>query len=176
MTRPSRGPSHLRRQPASRAQALVELALVLPVLLGIIAVLFQFGILFVAYLTLVHEGRDIGRFVAVHPDMIDGTSCTTVDTTVTPNTPSLWKIACDDAPQVINPSNLTSITVTPACSARVNTHCVARTTGSQVTVTLTYNASSNIFWPSAFRIGPFFTYSVPPTVFTYDYTVMVEPH
>jgi hypothetical protein len=148
----------------------------MPILLGTIAVLFQFGILFVAYLSLVHEGRDVGRYVAVHPDTIDGTGCTDADLTVTPHTPSIWKMACDDAPQVINSSHLTNVTLTPACSARVNTHCVARTTGSQVIVTLTYDASSNIFWPTAFRIGPFFAYSVPPTTFTYDYAVMVEPH
>jgi hypothetical protein len=57
-------------------------------LLGIITVLFQFGILFIAYLSLVHETRDIGRFVAVHPDTIDGTCA---------NTNSLWGKVCDDA-------------------------------------------------------------------------------
>jgi len=58
-------------------------------------VLFQFGILFVAYLSLVHETRDIGRNVAVHPDTLDGTCTTAV---------SLWKQVCDDAPAVIDPS------------------------------------------------------------------------
>jgi Flp pilus assembly protein TadG len=163
----------IRGRASGRGQALLELALVMPVLLGLIAALFQFGILFVAYLSLVHEGRDIGRYVAVHPDTIDGASCTDVGPG---NAPSVWKMACSDAPQVISASRLTSVSVTPACSSLTNTHCVARTTGTQLIVTLTYNASSNIFWPTAFRLGPFFAYSVPPTIFTYDYAVMVEPH
>ena len=46
----------------------MELALVMPIRLGIIAVLFQFGVIFVSLLTIVHEARDVGRWVAVHPD------------------------------------------------------------------------------------------------------------
>jgi hypothetical protein len=46
------------------AQALVELALVMPLPLGIIIVLFQFALLFLSYLTLVHMARDVGRWLA----------------------------------------------------------------------------------------------------------------
>src|ERR1700704_1695090 len=95
-------PPVLRARPVALArhtpgQALVELAIVLPILLGIVTVLFQFGILFIAYLSIVHETRDIGRFVAVHPDTIDGvagTACTATGT--------LWRQVCDDAPTVID--------------------------------------------------------------------------
>src|SRR5258708_3949654 len=69
-----RGVNQTRR---AHGQALVEMAFVMPLLIGIVAVLFQFGILFIAYLSIVHEMRDIGRWVAVHPDTIDGTSCST---------------------------------------------------------------------------------------------------
>ena len=50
-----------------RSQALVEFALVMPVLVGIVAVLFQMGFLFVAYVSLLHATRDVGRWLAVHP-------------------------------------------------------------------------------------------------------------
>src|ERR1700730_16080517 len=80
--------AHLAHRP--QGQALVELAIVMPLLIGIVATLFQFGILFIAYLSMVHEMRDIGRWVAVHPDSIDGTNCSTAN--------SLWQQACLDAP------------------------------------------------------------------------------
>src|SRR3981081_2126561 len=81
-----------------KGQALVELAIVMPILVGIIAVLFQLGILFVAYLSLVHEMRDIGRWAAVHPDTIDGATCSDAG--------SLFAQVCADAPSVIDTSKL----------------------------------------------------------------------
>src|SRR5882762_3193987 len=96
-------PADLR--PKHKAQSLVEFAIIVPLMVGIVAVLFQLGILFIAYLSLVHETRDIGRFVAVHPDMIDG-SCVTNN--------SLWKQVCDDAPSVVD-KTLVTPTFAPAC-------------------------------------------------------------
>src|ERR1044072_854122 len=60
-----------RLMPLQHGQALVELAIVMPILVGIVAVLFLLGILFVAYLSLVHEMRDVGRWAAVHPNTVD---------------------------------------------------------------------------------------------------------
>src|SRR4030088_438152 len=95
-----------RRRPAhpvkkQKAQSLVELAIILPLLVGIVAVLFQFGILFIAYLSLVHETRDIGRYVAVHPDTIDGVAATACSATST-----LWRQVCDDAPSVVDKTRI----------------------------------------------------------------------
>ena len=140
----------------------------MPVLTGIIVVLFQFGILFIAYLSLVHEGRDVARYAAVWPDKIDGTSCSTAQ--------SFWKQVCDDAPGVINTNSITQVSLSPACSALVNSHCTGRTPGSQLTVTLTYDASASVFLPTTLRLGPWFTVALPSSTFAYDYTVMIEPH
>src|SRR6266852_1160801 len=145
-----------RRCPANpvdkqKAQSLVEFAIVLPLMVGIVAVLFQLGILFIAYLSLVHETRDIGRFVAVHPDMIDGT-CTT--------TSSLWKQVCDDAPTVID-KTLVTPTFSPACATLSAGKCTGRTAFSQMHITLQYNASSIIFLPTTFRLGPFLNATIP---------------
>src|SRR5712691_3227127 len=107
----------------SRGQSLVELALIMPLLVGIVAVLFQFGILFVAYLSIVNETRDIGRYVAVHPDTVDGTLCTSAN--------SLWKQVCDDAPSVISAANVTP-TFTPSCTTLASGKCTGRTAGTSI--------------------------------------------
>jgi hypothetical protein len=161
-----------RRRPVDHtgknsAQALVELALVMPILVGIIAVLFQFGILFVAYLSLVHETRDIGRYVSVHPDTIDGTSCTTAN--------SLWKQVCDDAPTVIDSSRVTP-SFTPTCASLSSGKCANRPALSSLHIAMTYNASSLIFLPTTFRLGPWLNVAIPTSLPTYDYYVMVEQH
>jgi Flp pilus assembly protein TadG len=53
------------RRTSERGQALVELALIMPLLVGVVAVLFQTGVLFLSYLSLVHASRDVGRWLAV---------------------------------------------------------------------------------------------------------------
>jgi hypothetical protein len=150
----------------SRAQAIVELALVMPLLLGIVTVLFQFGILFVAYVSIVHEARDIGRFVAVHPDTIDGVRCT--------DTGSSWAQICADAPSVIDSARITP-GFSPACAALVNGQC-GRAAGSQLQITLTYDATSIIFLPVNFRLGPWLQTTIPASLPPYTYFVMVEQH
>jgi Flp pilus assembly protein TadG len=141
----------------NRAQALVELALITPLMVGIIAVLFQFGILFVAYLSLVHATRDVGRWMAVHPDTIDS------DAVI---------YARADMPSVIDPTQ-TSVTLSPTCSV---TPCTARTAYSPLQLTVSYNASSIIFLPSTFRLGPWLNVVMPTALPPYQYQVMVEQH
>ena|ERR1700687_4916525 len=164
-----------RRRPANRldthrAQSLVEFAIILPLMVGIVAVLFQLGILFIAYLSLVHETRDIGRFVAVHPDTIDGvagTACTATGT--------LWRQVCDDAPTVID-KTLVTPTFSPACASLTGGHCTGRNAFSQMHITLQYDASTIIFLPSTFRLGPWLNVAIPTSLPAYDYYVMVEQH
>jgi hypothetical protein len=169
----------------SEAQAIVELALVMPMLVGIVAVLFQFGVLFVAYLSLVQETRDIGRFVAVHPDTLDGAPGTLAPPCATTRpTGSLWEHVCADVPSVIDPTKIRDIPlVSPACTTISATtgHCVTgstqvRTTGSQIHIQMSYDASSIIFLPTTFRLGPWLNVAIPTTLPQYDYFVMVEPH
>src|SRR5437868_10673218 len=102
------------KRRSNRAQALVEMALVLPLLLGIVAILLQFGVLFISYLSLVHATRDIARFVAVHPDTADGAPawptppCSVAGPPATEPTPvTLWDHVCRyDVPSVIDKSKL----------------------------------------------------------------------
>lgn len=165
----------MTKTPKHKGQALLELALIMPVMVGIIAVLFQFGILFIAYLSLVHEMRDVGRWVAVHPDIIDGTTCTTAN--------SLWKQLCDDAPSVIDPHKITlsaqpsADTVTRSCaSLNATNHCTLRLAGQELHMRLSYDASSIMFLPTQFRFGPWINVGLPTSLPNYDYSVMVEQH
>ncbi|MDQ6670108.1 MAG: pilus assembly protein [Chloroflexota bacterium] len=157
-----------------RGQALVELALVMPVLVGIVAALFQFGILFIAYLSMVHEMRDIGRWAAVHPDTIDGTSCSTPS--------SLWAQACADLPSVVASNHITLSVlpgadgVTRSCSSLTSGHCALRPAGAELRMRLAYDAATIVFLPSTFRLGPYLNVSIPTTLPAYDYSVMVEQH
>jgi TadE-like protein len=163
-----------RRSPAARAhrnqaQSLVELAIVMPLFLGLVTVLFQLGILFIAYLSIVHETRDIGRFVAVHPDTIDGTTC------LTPN--SLWKQVCDDAPSVIDSTRITQVTFSPACATLTSGKCTTpRLGGTTMHISVNYDARSLIFLPTQFRLGPWLNVAIPSSLPAYNYWVMVEPH
>jgi hypothetical protein len=154
----------------SPAQSLVELAIILPIMVGIIAVLFQLGILFIAYLSLVHETRDIGRFVAVHPDTIDGSAGTACTATGT-----LWRQVCDDAPSVVDKTKVTP-TFSPACSTLTAGKCTGRTAGTAMHITLQYDASTILFLPATFRLGPFLNVAIPTSLPAYDYYVMVEQH
>jgi Flp pilus assembly protein TadG len=141
----------------SKGQSLVELAIITPIMVGIIAVLFQFGILFVAYLSVVHSTRDIGRWLAVHPDTTDSAALT---------------YARADMPPVVD-STLANFAFSPPCTS---TPCTARTAYSPLRLTVTYNASSIIFLPSTFRLGPWLNVVMPTALPSYQYQVMVEQH
>lgn len=168
-----------RRRPGDpihkdKAQSLVELAIILPIMVGIIAVLFQFGILFIAYLSLVHEMRDVGRWVSVHPDIIDGSNCATAN--------SLWAQLCTDAPSVVDPARITmsiqpsADTITHDCVSLTLNRCAKRQAGNELKIRLVYDASTIIFLPTQFRLGPFLNVAIRSTLPAYDYSVMVEQH
>src|SRR3954468_1891134 len=130
-------------------QALVELAMVMPILVGIVAVLFQFGILFVAYLSLVHEMRDVGRWAAVHPNTLDVVYRPTPPAIANPPTcadvaagASLFRRACDDLPSVVDPNRITLSVVagtdgqTRSCASLTNGACGNRPAYSEVRMRL----------------------------------------
>ena len=164
-----------RVRARDEGQALVELALVMPLLVGIVAVLFQFGILFIAYLGLVHEMRDVARWAAVHPDTKDGSSCF--------DNNSLWKQVCDNVPSVVDPNRITFSVlpaagdgVTRSCAALSSGKCSLRPAGSELRLRLSYDASTIIFLPNNFRLGPYLQVAMPTSLPPYDYSVMVEQH
>ncbi|GAC1324559.1 MAG: hypothetical protein NVSMB2_22750 [Chloroflexota bacterium] len=164
-----------------RGQSLVELTLILPLLVGIVAVLFQFGILFVAYLSLVHDTRDVGRWIAVHPDTVDGTSVSCTNMSVT----DLWRMVCDGAADtVIDPARITLFIDTSAdsikrsCPTLTNGFCSNRHAGDELRIRLHYDVASLVFLPTTFGIGPWLNVALPWSTFSmdYPYSVMVEQH
>jgi hypothetical protein len=116
-----------------------------------------------------HEARDIGRYVAVHPDIIDGRQCS--------DNNSIWQRVCKEVPNVIDTSRLT-VDVSPQCPHldHGNTRCQQRPTGTELRLTLSYDATASLLFPTAIQFGPWFQLQVPQTFFTYNYFIMVEPH
>lgn len=156
--RPAHGvPAHRHR-----GQSLVELALVMPMFFGMVVVLFQWGVLFMTYQSLVHATRDVGRWLAVHPDSTDA---------------EIQAYILSHLPANLAPSSIdfTSSPWTPACAARdAANRCASRVTGAAVRVGLLYDASPHVFLPSGINL-PFFRVTVPTTLPRYDYYVMIEP-
>src|SRR4051812_46165047 len=117
-------------RPASnarqRAQALVELALTMPVLVGLVAAIFQLALLFVVYLSMVHASRDVGRWLAVHPDTTDA---------------QFQAYVAADMPSTISAAYLTAQAF-PACPALSSGRCTGRPAASALHIRMTYDASS----------------------------------
>lgn len=179
---------HRHRTEKRRAQALVELALVMPVLVGIIVILFQVGILFISYLSVVHMTRDVARWLTVHPDTLDGAKGDCLAPNVAPfytaANRTLYRRMCDDAPGVIDYKNVT-ITIlpgyvqTPAQAARTCTStlpCASRPAGAELRIQLKYDASSAVFLPASYHFGPFINVDLNTNLPPYEYSLMVEPH
>jgi Flp pilus assembly protein TadG len=116
-------PRHLKRQDG---QAVVEFAVILPVLLLVLMAIYQFGQVFVNYMDVTGAGREGARKAAVSRSA--GT-CTSVD--------SLAVNAAKGAATDLNQSNLT-VTIARTCTNN------AYQQGSDVTATATYPYSISI--------------------------------
>jgi hypothetical protein len=140
-----------------RSQALVELALVMPVLVGLVAVLCQLGVLLLIYLSLVRATRDVGRWMAVHPDTTDA---------------QFQAYVTADMPSTISGASL-SAQALPPCPTLTNGKCSSRPSGSALQIHMSYDASGNIFLPTALTLGVL-SVSAPAVLPPYDYYVMIE--
>jgi Flp pilus assembly protein TadG len=114
---------HLKRQDG---QAVVEFAVILPVLLLVLMAIYQFGQVFVNYMDVTGAGREGARKAAV--SRTAGT-CTAVD--------SLAVAAAKGAASDLNQSTL-NVTVTRTCTNN------AYAQGSDVAVTASYPYSISI--------------------------------
>jgi Flp pilus assembly protein TadG len=70
---PGRRPRGRRAEGAPRGQAMVEFALVLPILIVIVLGIMQFGLLFWSQITLTQVARDTGRWAATQQACAQGT-------------------------------------------------------------------------------------------------------
>jgi Flp pilus assembly protein TadG len=143
---------------ARRGQALVEMALLIPLMIILLLGCLQFGLLFQAYLSTMNATRDAARWLVVNPHQTDTTATTTL----------LARL----------PSNLQSahmtIGITPTCAVLTASKCSGRTTGTTLTVTMTYDAAQMLFVPNPLH---FLGYSVamPTSLPAYSISMGIEP-
>lgn len=114
------------RKSDHRGQALVEFALVLPVLIVLAVLVVQYGIIYRTAAELTNLSREGARFAATSPAT---------------NQPILDRIALV-TPSDLNPSDITT-TITPAPGDPAR----ASGSGGNITVTISYNMSNKLFMP-----------------------------
>jgi hypothetical protein len=166
----------------------------MPLLVGLIAVLFQYGILFMSYLSVIHMTRDAGRWLSVHPDTRDSDVMlyvtrdmpTSVMFPTLADGPNLhctyaagW--SCASAGTVTTPSNGgLLVQMNPLCGTydpntkRCSTSTTTRQFGARQTITITYDAASRMFLPGGIHVG-WLDVPAPGRYQSYSYYVMVEP-
>jgi Flp pilus assembly pilin Flp len=114
---------------------LTEFALVLPVFLLVILASMQIAFIGVVHYEVKYLARETARWLAVNPDTIDGTTLANVKAQVLPGMSSSGVTS-------------SSLSVSPPCSALdYGGHCANRPSGAEITVSLTYDASSDYFLP-----------------------------
>jgi Flp pilus assembly protein TadG len=155
----------------TRSQSLVEFALTLPILFSMTVTLFQFGIIFLIYLAMIHSTRDVARWMVVHRDTVDSD----VQAHIQGNMPTVL------IPSSFNFTGLNSATSSnwpwnPKCASLDATtrRCETRQTGSPQEVALRYDAGNQIFLPTRWTFANW-TFSIPTQIPTYRYTVIIEP-
>ena len=145
----------------TRGQALVAMALLMPVLLFFGLACIQFAIIFKTYIDVQNVTRDAARWVSVHPQVLDSTN----DATIRARLPSGIKTA-----------RLTTA-YSPQCTTVSGGKCTAaatRNTGDPISVTSTYNITDILFLPSTLGWGSW-AISIPTLLPSYTITMQVEP-
>lgn len=129
-----------------KGQALIEFALLTPLLLLMIFVFLQLGILLNIYISLNNIARDGARYAAVNPD---------TDSVITTYIQS-------KLPAQVNQSYLTiSYSPSQGSSSRIK--------GKPISVGLSYNFSTKVFLPTTF-----FKFQVPTSFPTVTASMMIE--
>jgi Flp pilus assembly protein TadG len=106
--RPRRGGKLLARLRADDGVAMVEFALVLPVLLAVLTGILQFGLMFNRYISLTDAARIGAREVALARGST-GNPCTAEETTLENNEPTLNLTAANfNTPTFSNPADTCS--------------------------------------------------------------------
>jgi Flp pilus assembly protein TadG len=133
-------------------QALVELALFVPVMLTFALFCLQVALIFFAYLSVLNASRDVGRWLAVHPHTVDATTIATIRSRL---------------PSGLDSADL-AITISPTCTALVTGKCPNRPVGARLAVTMTYDVADHV-------ILPVFPIELPTTLPAYTLHMAVEP-
>ena len=141
-----------------RGAALIELAIFLPMILIFGLACIQFAVIFSAYMNVIQVTRDATRWVAVHPNVIDSSTESTIRSRL---------------PAGVSSGALT-FAFSPVCTALSSGKCTARPSGTTISVTSTYNITSHLFLPSSLGWGTM-TVAIPTTLPAYTIYMQVEP-
>ncbi len=119
------------RRPNDEGQSILELAILMPLMMLFIMTALQFALVAFAYLGLTNATREAIRWIALHPDTIDTVTTATIKSGV---------------PSTLDPAKV-SVVITPACSALTSGKCPNRDAGAQLSVSLTYDATTLALFP-----------------------------
>lgn len=154
----TKGRRHDEVGAADQGQALVEFALVLPILVFFVFMALQVAMILGAYVSVIQLARHSARYVAVHAEMYDNEILAQA---IEPNTPSN-----------LDYNDFVSITIDAGVcdSGDSSTNpCSDRVAGDPVTVSLRYNAADLMFLPTTF-----FGFTIPTTLPDLSATMVVE--
>jgi Flp pilus assembly protein TadG len=146
------------RRRGERGQSLVELAMILPLFVFFLLACFQLAFVYYSYLSTINSARDISRWLSVHANTTDATAVAAIKSRL---------------PSGMDPSSLT-VSISPSCSALVGGKCPGRSVGSQLALTLTYDASGALFLPVRWGTGAM-SITFPTRLPPYTLYFAVEP-
>ena len=126
-------------------QSIIELAIMLPFMAYFIMTVLQLALIAFTYIGVTNATREGIRWIAIHPDTTDAAATATIKAGL---------------PQTLNQTKVT-VVLTPPCSSLdpQTGKCPNRPPGSQLSVTLTYDASSLALFPGVYvpSLAPTYT-------------------
>jgi hypothetical protein len=143
-----------------RGTALAEYSLVLPILVLFLALSIQLALIVIQYYSTMHITRETARWASINPDSFDS-AITAYANNLRASLPG------------VNNAAFTSVVASPSCTAHVNNHCLGRDPGGSLSVTITANVSSVLFFPSTLQVFNW-QFSFPTSLPAYRVTAMIE--
>jgi hypothetical protein len=126
-------------------QSIIELAIMLPFMAYFVMTVLQLALVAFTYIGVTTATREGIRWVAIHPDTTDAAATATIKAGL---------------PPTLNQAKVT-VVVTPACTVLdpLSGKCPNRLPGSQLSVTLSYDASSLVLFPGVYApaLSPTYT-------------------
>jgi Flp pilus assembly protein TadG len=165
------------RRGRVKGQALVELAITLPLFVMVVFMTIELALLFVAYYSETSMARESARWLAVHSNTtVDDDLAAHVQLTMLPGlVNSTTHVTTSGTTSVDAVATVGAMTVryTPCVSNQTVCTHNNRVAGATLYVEMSYDVSNLIFLPTTFRFGSLET-NVPTSLPAYRVYVMVE--
>lgn len=149
-------PARARRS----GQAAVEAAITTMMSVVTIIVVLQLSLVVAQVIGASHVSRETSRWLAVRVDTIDSDVVTQANA------------YANNLPGISN-GGISSVTISPSCTALVSGKCASRSSGDAVTVSVVANLSRVMFLPTSYGIAPL-QFTLPATMPPIAYTVLLE--